>query len=47
MFVVLTGCTSDIVGDDSQSIAEKYAADGYPVVGTETAGFKGNSYLWT
>ncbi|WP_196590438.1 nitrogenase component 1 [Pectinatus frisingensis] len=44
MFVVLTGCTSDIVGDDSQSIAEKYAAEGYPVVGTETAGFKGNSY---
>ncbi|MDQ0204519.1 nitrogenase component 1 [Pectinatus haikarae] len=44
LFVVLSGCTSDIVGDDSISVAERFAAQGYPVVGTETAGFKGSSY---
>jgi nitrogenase molybdenum-iron protein beta chain len=44
LFVVLTGCTADIVGDDSVSVAREYASRGYPVVGVETAGFKGNSY---
>lgn len=44
LFVVLTGCTSDIVGDDSISVAKEFATEGYPVVGAETAGFKGNSY---
>ena len=44
LYVVLTGCTSDIVGDDSISVAKRFAKEGYPVVGTETAGFKGNSY---
>lgn len=44
LFVVLTGCTSDIVGDDSISVAKSFAEEGYPVVGTETAGFKGNNY---
>ncbi|MDR3122303.1 MAG: hydrogenase [Treponema sp.] len=44
LYVILTGCTSDIVGDDSLSVAMKYADEGYPVVGVETAGFKGNNY---
>ncbi|MBQ7265728.1 MAG: hydrogenase [Firmicutes bacterium] len=44
LFVVLTGCTADIVGDDSIGVAKRFAAQGYPVVGTETAGFKGNTY---
>jgi nitrogenase molybdenum-iron protein beta chain len=44
LYVLLTGCTSDIVGDDSLSIAKKYAAEGHPVVGVETAGFKGSNY---
>lgn len=44
LFVVLSGCTSDIVGDDSISIAKSFAEQGKPVVGTETAGFKGTSY---
>ncbi len=44
LFVVLTGCTADIVGDDTVSVAMDYAEEGYPVVGVETAGFKGNSY---
>jgi nitrogenase molybdenum-iron protein beta chain len=44
LFVVLTGCTADIVGDDSLSVANEFAEEGYPVVGVETAGFKGNNY---
>ncbi|MDR3335544.1 MAG: hydrogenase [Treponema sp.] len=45
LFVVMTGCTADIVGDDSISIAREFAELGKPVVGVETAGFKGNSYF--
>ncbi|MDR1100508.1 MAG: hydrogenase [Treponema sp.] len=45
LFVIMTGCTADIVGDDSVNIAKEYAARGYPVVGVETAGFKGNNYF--
>jgi nitrogenase molybdenum-iron protein beta chain len=44
LFVVLTGCTADIVGDDSIAVAKEFAEEGYPVVAVETAGFKGNSY---
>jgi len=44
LFVVMTGCTADIVGDDSVSIAKEFAERGLPIVGVETAGFKGNSY---
>jgi nitrogenase molybdenum-iron protein beta chain len=44
LFVVLTGCTADIVGDDSITVAKRFAEQGYPVVGAETAGFKGNNY---
>jgi nitrogenase molybdenum-iron protein beta chain len=45
LFVLLTGCTADIVGDDSVNIAKEYAQQGHPVVGVETAGFKGNNYF--
>ena len=45
LFVVLSGCTSDIVGDDSIHVAEEFKIKGYPVIGTETAGFKGSNYL--
>jgi nitrogenase molybdenum-iron protein beta chain len=44
LFVVLTGCTADIVGDDTVSVAKRFAGQGQPVVGVETAGFKGNNY---
>ncbi|MDR0654791.1 MAG: hydrogenase [Treponema sp.] len=45
LFVVLTGCTADIVGDDTVNIAKEFADFDKPVVGVETAGFKGNGYL--
>jgi nitrogenase molybdenum-iron protein beta chain len=44
LFVVLTGCTADIVGDDTASVAAEFADQGKPVVSVETAGFKGNGY---
>lgn len=44
LFVVLTGCTADIVGDDSVAVAKEFLEEGHPVVAVETAGFKGNSY---
>ena len=44
LFVVLTGCTAAIVGDDTLSIAKDYTHKGRPVVAVETAGFKGSVY---
>jgi nitrogenase molybdenum-iron protein beta chain len=45
LFVVMSGCTADIVGDDTIGIAKEYAEQGKPVVGVETGGFKGSSYF--
>jgi nitrogenase molybdenum-iron protein beta chain len=42
--VILTGCTSGIVGDDVDSLAEEFRAEGRPIVSVETAGFKCNNY---
>jgi len=44
LFVVLTGCTSDLIGDDSLKIASQFRDAGAPVVGVETSGFKGTNY---
>ena len=44
LYVVMTGCTADIVGDDTVSVAKEFAEEGHPVVGVETAGFKGTVY---
>lgn len=45
LFVILSGCTSGIVGDNVAAVASEFAAEGKPVVGAETSGFKGNSYF--
>ncbi len=45
LFVLLSGCTSGIVGDDVVQVASEFADEGKPVVGAETSGFKGNSYF--
>ncbi|HWR41173.1 MAG TPA: nitrogenase component 1 [Patescibacteria group bacterium] len=44
LFVVLTGCTSDIIGDDVAQVAGAYQSRGKPVVAVETGGFKSNNY---
>lgn len=45
LYVVLTGCTSDIVGDDIGTIVSDYQKAGKPIVGVETGGFKSNNYI--
>lgn len=43
--VVVTGCTSDIVGDDVASVTDEFLEEGRPIVHVETAGFKSNNYV--
>lgn len=43
LYAVITGCMTDIIGDDVYSIAGRFKAEGKPVVVAETGGFKGNS----
>lgn len=45
LFVVLTGCTSDIVGDDAGEVARRFQEKGKPVVYAETGGFKGTNFF--
>ena len=42
--VVLTGCTSGIVGDDVDSLVDEFREEGKPIVSVETAGFKCNNF---
>ncbi|HWR40347.1 MAG TPA: nitrogenase component 1 [Patescibacteria group bacterium] len=43
-FVVLTGCTSDIIGDDVGEVVGAFREQGIPIVYAETGGFKGDAY---
>jgi nitrogenase molybdenum-iron protein beta chain len=45
LFVVLTGCTADIVGDDTGDVVRSFKDQGFPIVHVETGGFKGNNYF--
>ena len=45
LYVVLTGCTSDIVGDDVGRVTSEYQEQGRPIVFAETGGFKSNNYV--
>lgn len=45
LYVVLSGCTSDIVGDDIGSVTADYQQQGRPIVYAETGGFKSNNYV--
>lgn len=44
LYVILTGCTASIVGDDIDSVAQEFRSAGKPVVCAETGGFKTNNY---
>ncbi|MBC2580722.1 nitrogenase component 1 [Clostridium sp. DJ247] len=44
LLVVLTGCTSDIVGDDVGQVVSDYQQKGIPIVFAETGGFKGTNF---
>ncbi len=45
LYVVLTGCTSDIIGDDIAQVASTYQEQDKPIVYAETGGFKSNNYV--
>ncbi|MBQ5999284.1 MAG: hydrogenase [Treponema sp.] len=45
LFVVLSGCTSEIIGDDIQEVAESFENAEKPVIWAKTPGFKGNNYV--
>lgn len=44
LFVALTGCTSEIIGDDVGEVVREFADAGKKVVFANTPGFKGNNY---
>ncbi len=44
LYVVLTGCIPEIVGDDSGEVVSEFADADKPVIYASTAGFKGNNY---
>jgi nitrogenase molybdenum-iron protein beta chain len=44
LFVVLTGCIGELVGDDVESVVRPFQKRGVPIVYAETGGFKGNNF---
>lgn len=44
LYVVLTGCIPEIVGDDTGEVVSRYADSDKPVIYAPTAGLKGNNY---
>lgn len=44
LYIVLTGCMTDIIGDDIQSVVREFRSDGVSIAGVETGGFKGDGY---
>jgi nitrogenase molybdenum-iron protein beta chain len=45
LFVVLSGCTSELVGDDTEHIVSEYRQRGIPIVYAATGGFRGNNII--
>lgn len=45
LYVVMSGCTAEIIGDDIGEIAGEFQQQGEPVVYANTPGFKGNNLL--
>ncbi len=45
IYAVLTSCVTEVIGDDIKSVVADFREQGVPIIGAETGGFKGNSYL--
>lgn len=45
IFAVLSGCVTEVIGDDINTVVSDFRSKGVPIIGAETAGFKGNSYV--
>lgn len=44
LYVILTGCVTEIIGDDIHAVASEFSDQGVDIVAANTGGFKGNSY---
>ena len=44
LYIILTGCTPDIIGDDINSVVREFRAEGRNIIGAETGGFRGDGY---
>jgi nitrogenase molybdenum-iron protein beta chain len=45
LYVVFTGCSVELAGDNIQEVVKVFQDEGIPIVFAETAGFKGSAYL--
>ena len=51
LYAVITGCMTDIIGDDVKAVVSDFQKQGKPVIFAETGGFKGSSavgydFIW-
>jgi nitrogenase molybdenum-iron protein beta chain len=51
LYAVITGCMTDIIGDDVRAVVGEFQRQGKPVIVAETGGFKGEStvgadFIW-
>jgi nitrogenase molybdenum-iron protein beta chain len=44
LYVVATGCMTEMIGDDAAGVASEFAEEGEPVIAISTPSFKGDSY---
>lgn len=44
LFFVVTGCVTEVIGDDVKAIVNEFREQGVAIIQAETGGFKGNSY---
>jgi len=44
LYVVITGCVTEIIGDDVRACVSEYQSQGVNILSAATGGFKGNSY---
>lgn len=44
LYFVLTGCVTEVIGDDVRAVVQEFADEGAPIISASTGGFRGNSY---
>ncbi|MDR1021626.1 MAG: hypothetical protein LBL73_12760 [Synergistaceae bacterium] len=44
LYVVVTGCMTEMIGDDTRGVTNDFTDDGKPVIALSTPSFKGDSY---
>jgi nitrogenase molybdenum-iron protein beta chain len=44
LYVVATGCMTEMIGDDAAGVASEFAEEGEPVIAISTPSFKGDNY---